>query len=53
MDLLIEIGQAYLKLDGIGVDALIIGFFVIGIIRIRSRMGKQTPNTSILNYGYP
>jgi hypothetical protein len=35
---MIELGQALLKLDGIGVDALIIGFIVVGLIQIRARM---------------
>jgi len=33
MNSMIELGQALLKLDGIGVDALIIGFVVIGLIQ--------------------
>ena len=41
LDLLMKsmtgLGQALLKLDGIGVDAFIIGFIIIGIIVIGSR----------------
>jgi len=38
MKSMIGLGQALLKHDGIGVDALIIGFVVIGLIHIRARM---------------
>ena len=38
MESMIGLGQALLKLDGIGVDALIIGFIVIGLIKIRAKM---------------
>jgi hypothetical protein len=37
---MIGLGQAFLKLDGIGVDALIIGFVVIGLIQIRTRINE-------------
>jgi hypothetical protein len=37
---MIGLGQAFLKLDGIGVDALIIGFVVVGLIQIRAMMGE-------------
>ena len=37
---MIGLGQALLELDGIGVDALVIGFVVIGLIQIRARMGE-------------
>ena len=40
MKSMIGLGQALLKLDGIGVDALIIGFVVIGLTKIRVRMGE-------------
>jgi hypothetical protein len=40
MKFMIEFGQALLKLDGIGVDALIIGFIVIGLIQIRTKIDK-------------
>jgi hypothetical protein len=39
---IIELGQALLKLDGIGVDALIIGFIVVGLIQIRARINECT-----------
>ena len=42
MKSMIEFGQALLKLDGIGVDALIIGFVVIGLIQIKARMDKKS-----------
>jgi len=38
MESMIGLGQAFLKLDGIGVDALIIGFVVFGLIKIRTNM---------------
>jgi hypothetical protein len=40
MKSMIEFGQALLKLDGIGVDALIIGFVVIGLIKIRVKVSE-------------
>jgi hypothetical protein len=38
MESMIDLGQALLKLDGIGVDALIIGFIVFGLIQIRVKL---------------
>jgi len=38
---MIELGQALLKLDGIGVDALIIGSVVIGLIQIRAKINER------------
>ncbi len=38
MGFMIEFGQALLKFDGIGVDALIIGFVVSGLLQIRAQM---------------
>ena len=38
MESMIGLGQALLKLDGIGVDALIIGFIVFGLMQIRAKM---------------
>jgi len=38
MESMIELGQAFLKLDGIGVDSLIIGFVVFGLMKIRTNM---------------
>ncbi len=35
---LIDIGQALLKLDGVGFDAMCIGFIVLGLNRLRSRL---------------
>ena len=40
MNSLIGLGQELLKLDGIGVDALIIGFVVIGLIQTRARLDE-------------
>jgi hypothetical protein len=40
MKSMIELGQAFLKLDGIGVDALIVGFLVIGLIQIKARINE-------------
>jgi hypothetical protein len=39
---MIELGQAFLELDGIGVDALIIGSIVVGLIQIRAKINAQT-----------
>ena len=47
MKSMIELGQALLKLDGIGVDALIIGFVVIGLIHIRARMDARSHGTRL------
>ena len=35
---IIELGQALLKLDGIGVDALFIGFVVFWLIETRAKI---------------
>ena len=40
MNSMIGLGQALLKLDGIGVDELVIGFVVNGLIQIRASMEK-------------
>ncbi len=40
MNSMIGLGQELLKLDGIGVDALVIGFVVNGLIQIRASMEK-------------
>jgi hypothetical protein len=40
MKSMIGLGQALLKLDGIGIDALIIGFIVVGLIQIRAKIGE-------------
>ena len=40
MESMIGLGQALLKFDGIGVDALVIGFVVIGLVQIRARMDE-------------
>jgi hypothetical protein len=37
---LIGLGQAFLELDGIGFDAMIIGFVVIGLLQIRTKIVK-------------
>jgi hypothetical protein len=42
MKSMIGLGQALLELDGIGVDALIIGFVVVGLIQIKARMDEWT-----------
>ena len=41
MESIIGLGQAFLKLDGIGVDALFIGFVVIGLTQIRALMNEK------------
>jgi len=41
MNSMIGLGQAFLKLDGVGVDALVIGFVVIGLIQIKARMDDK------------
>ena len=41
MESMIGLGQALLKLDGIGVDALIIGFVVIELVQIRAWMDEK------------
>ena len=40
MESMIGVGQALLKFDGIGVDALFIGFVVIGLVQIRARLDE-------------
>jgi hypothetical protein len=35
---LIELGQGLLKLDGVGFDAICIGFVVLGLHQLRSRL---------------
>ena len=42
MGSLIGLGKSYLELDGIGIDALVIGFVVMGLIQIRSKMVRET-----------
>ena len=37
-EFLIEIGQSLIKLDGVGLDALIIGFVVLRLINLRVQM---------------
>ena len=39
---LIDLGQALLKLDGVGFDAMCIGFVVLGLHELRSRISKVT-----------
>ena len=46
---LIDVGQALLKLDGIGFDAMCIGFVVLGLNRLRSRISKITDSSVSLN----
>ena len=41
MNSMIGLGQAFLKLDGIGVDALFIGFVVTGLTQIRALMNEK------------
>ena len=38
---LIEVGQALLKLDSVGIDAMCIGFVVLGLNQLRSRIIKN------------
>ncbi len=39
---LIEVGQALLDFDGVGFDAMCIGFVVVGLHQLRSRIAKIT-----------
>jgi hypothetical protein len=38
MESMIGLGQAFLKIDGIGVDSLIIGFVVMGLVKVREKI---------------
>ena len=46
---LIEVGQALLKLDGVGFDAMCIGFVVVGLHQLRSRILKITDSCVSMN----
>ena len=46
---LIEVGQALLKFDGVGVDAMCIGFVVLGLNQLRSRILKITDSCVSMN----
>ena len=46
---LIEVGQALLKLDGVGIDAMCIGFVVLGLNQLRSRILKITDSCVSMN----
>jgi hypothetical protein len=46
---LIEVGQTLLELDGVGFDAMCIGFIVLGLHQIRSRISKVTDSSISLN----
>ena len=46
---LIEVGQALLKLDGVGIDAMCIGFVVLGLNHLRSRILKITDSCVSMN----
>ena len=35
---LIEVGQTLLKLDGVGIDAMCIGFVVLGLNQLRRKI---------------
>jgi hypothetical protein len=37
---LIEVGQGLLEIDGVGFDAMCIGFLVLGLNKIRIRISK-------------
>ena len=39
MECIIGLGQAFLKIDGVGVDSLVIGIVVMGLIKFRAKMG--------------
>ncbi len=41
MNSMIGLGQAFLKFDGIGFDALVIGFVVMGLIQFKAKLDKQ------------
>ena len=46
---LIEVGQALLKLDSVGIDAMCIGFVVLGLNQLRSRILKITDSCVSVN----
>ena len=46
---LIEVGQALLKLDSVGFDAMCIGFVVLGLNQLRSRILKITDSCVSVN----
>ena len=46
---LIEVGQALLKLDSVGIDAMCIGFVVVGLHQLRSRIIKITDSCVSMN----
>ena len=46
---LIEVGQALLKLDSVGIDAMCIGFVVLGLNQLRSRIIKITDSCVSIN----
>ena len=38
MESMIGLGKAYLQLDGIGFDAFVIGFVIMGLVQIKARI---------------
>ena len=46
---LIEVGQALLKLDCVGFDAMCIGFVVLGLNQLRCRILKITDSSVSMN----
>lgn len=46
---LIEVGQELLKLDSVGIDAMCIGFVVLGLNQLRSRIIKITDSGVSIN----
>ena len=46
---LIQVGQAFLELDGVGFDAMCIGFVVLGLNQIRIRISKINDSSIIMN----
>jgi hypothetical protein len=41
---MIKLGQAFLELDGIGVDSFIIGFVIMGLNKIRTKLNLHVPS---------
>ena len=43
---LIEVGEALLKLDGVGFDAMCISFIILGLHQFRSKLSKITDSSA-------
>ena len=46
---LIQLGHALLELDGVGFDAMCIGFVVLGLNQLRIRISKINDSSIIMN----